>query len=425
MDLDDPNGAATTKLLWTEPVDVRITGLPASANVSLEARYVGWGAQATFQADANGNLDVATANATSGSYTGVDREGLVWSMAASTSDSDSGQDPYALRVYASVDGSMVASATLTRTIQTSDVTCTKVGDQGLVGYYCAKQGAPKVGGIVTFGGSEGGLGTGQALAEYYASLGYPSLGLAYFGTSGLPMTLTSVPLEYFQTAITWLEARPEVAPGKLAVVGGSRGGELALLLGATFPTVTAVVAVLPSGVSWGGSTFTGTTESPSWTYQGNPIAFVPYSGGQETKVTEPDGVVAYSDTAVFQQDLAAATSDQIAQASFKVENTNGPIMMIAAQDDQVWPSCDLAMIAMNRLTASGHAAAHGDTLDCYPNAGHNVTPFSLNVPTTTGMHSSVKEYGQYLALGGDPEGIAHAARDADDKTRAFLAANLE
>ncbi|MGH7283379.1 MAG: acyl-CoA thioesterase/bile acid-CoA:amino acid N-acyltransferase family protein, partial [Polyangiaceae bacterium] len=411
--------------LWTDPIDIRLSGFPASSDVTLTARYTGWGSSAVFHADGNGAIDLAVSAPSSGSYSGVDREGIVWSMTQSKSDTDTGADPYALRVTASVGDNQVASATLTRLVTTKDVTCAPVSDNGLVGYYCAKQGAPAIGGIVTFGGSEGGLGSGQGLAEYYASLGYPSLGLAYFGATGVPKELSEIPLEYFQTAFTWLAAKPEVNPEKIAVIGGSRGGELALLLGATFPQVTAVVAVVPSGVSWGAPDATGTQEVASWTYQGQPFAWIPYSATPEAKVTEPDGVVAYSDTPVFQAAMSAATSDQIAQASSKVENTNGPIMMIAAADDQIWPSCDLAKISMDRLMSSGHQAKYGDTLECYPDAGHNVTPFSLNVPTTSGMHSLTPEFGQILALGGTPSGIAHAARDSDDKTRAFLAKNLK
>lgn len=416
-----------TSALWTDKMDVRLSGFAPSTDVTVTARYTGWGATAVFKTDASGNVDLATASAESGSYTGVDREGLIWSMTASKSVSDTGQNPYSLRFSAALDATSdpIASATLDRPAMASDVTCSNVSDNGLVGYYCAKQGVSGVGGIVTFGGSEGGLGTGQVLAEYYASLGYPSLGLAYFGATGVPAELSQIPLEYFQTAFTWLAKQSGVDSSKLAVVGGSRGGELALLLGATFPNVSAVVAVLPSGVLWGAPTGVGNAEVASWTYQGQPLAWVPYGEGAETKISEPDGVTAYSDTPLFQQSITNATSNQLTQAATLVENTKGPILMFAAADDQIWPSCDLAKISMDRLTSAGHVAKYGDTLTCYSDAGHNVTPFSLNVPTTSAMHSSTEEFGEFLALGGTPSGINHAARDSDDQTRAFLAKNLK
>ncbi len=75
------------------------------------------------------------------------------------------------------------------------------------------------------------------------------LALAYFGLENLPPELYEIPLEYLETAIRWMSNQPTVNADRLAVVGGSRGGELALLLGATFPKLRAVVACVPSGVT--------------------------------------------------------------------------------------------------------------------------------------------------------------------------------
>ncbi len=55
-----------------------------------------------------------------------------------------------------------------------------------------------------------------------------------------------MPLEYFTKAIAILRAQPDVDPQRVYVVGGSRGGEAALLLGATFPQLmSGVVAFAP------------------------------------------------------------------------------------------------------------------------------------------------------------------------------------
>ena len=57
---------------------------------------------------------------------------------------------------------------------------------------------------------------------------------------------------------------------RVGVIGTSRGGELVLLLGATFPQVVAVVANVPSHVVWR----RGGTRS-AWTYRGEPLPAVP------------------------------------------------------------------------------------------------------------------------------------------------------
>ncbi|MEO8800931.1 MAG: acyl-CoA thioester hydrolase/BAAT C-terminal domain-containing protein [Polyangiaceae bacterium] len=423
FDVSGPAPIATTSMLWANALDIRVTGLPPGVDATATGRFTGWGAIETFTADAQGTIDLATAAPKSGTYDGADADGLVWSMTQSTSSDDPKSDPFALRVRVDVDGAEVANGTLERLASTPDVTCANVSDDGLVGYFCMKAGAAPKGAIVTFGGSEGGLGTGASQAQYFASLGYPSLGLAYFGATGVPATLENVPLEYFATAFAWVEKQPSVAPGKISVVGASRGGELALLLGATFPQVTSVVALLPSGLVWPGIGTDPNADVPAWTYQGTPLAYVKPSGFGTT-VKEPDGVTAYSETPAFHSSIAAATPAELDAATTHVENTAGPILLIGGASDELWPSCDLAKIASDRLTANGHTAKYGDVSVCYPDAGHNIDMFSLAAPTATAMHASQKVDGLLFALGGTPKGIAAAARDADNRMRAFFAKNL-
>jgi len=85
--------------------------------------------------------------------------------------------------------------------------------------------------VITLGGVGGGLREGGA--EALASEGFAAL--AYFGLEGLPRELVEIPLEYFARAIAWLKSQPEVDAKRIAVVGNPKGGELALLLGATYP----------------------------------------------------------------------------------------------------------------------------------------------------------------------------------------------
>jgi hypothetical protein len=99
------------------------------------------------------------------------------------------------------------------------------------------------------------------------------------------------------------------------------------------------------------------------------------------------------------------------------------VLMIGGFDDQLWGACNLSQYAVNLLVSSGHSDKYADSLLCYPEAGHNVISFELDLPTTEGMY--FLESGQYFALGGTPQGIASASRDADQKKRAFLAANLK
>jgi dienelactone hydrolase len=134
---------------------------------------------------------------------------------------------------------------------------------------------------VSLGGAGGGLSEGGA--ESFAREGFAALALAYFGLDGLPRELVEIPLEYFEGAIAWLKRRPMVDAGQVAVVGNSKGGELALLLGATFPRdVGAVVGYAPSAVVWQAMAFDrevyyGGPRSP-WAIRGEAVPFVPRRG---------------------------------------------------------------------------------------------------------------------------------------------------
>jgi hypothetical protein len=95
--------------------------------------------------------------------------------------------------------------------------------------------------------------------------------------------------------------------------------------------------------------------------------------------------------------------------------------MLASGDDQIWPSCRLSTIAMDRLTRLGHKDAFGDDLVCYPDAGHIVGVPGM--PTTDLGVVPLADH-TWLAVGGTAAGTARAARDSFERKRAFLAKAL-
>src|SRR5262249_22998714 len=117
----------------------------------------------------------------------------------------------------------------------------------------------------------------------------------------------------------------------------SKGGELALVLGATFPEVKAVVAYSPSGFVCQGNP--GSDRS-SWTFRGAPLPFY--------RVDPRRGAL---------QGFLDALQDPknaITSAAIPVERTRGPILLISGKQDTTWPSTPLADMVIKRLAASGH-----------------------------------------------------------------------
>jgi dienelactone hydrolase len=407
---------ATNKAFFGDIVIVRINGVTPHASVRLHAetmlRGTWWSSDTTFEANDKGEVDTSRDAPTSG-YEGVDPDGPLWSMTQRMEPNKAAERAIVFEAF--VDEASVATATLDRYLAPDGVTRLPVTDDGLVGAYYAQKDGKKHPTILSFGGSEGGLGGGEGAAMYWAGLGYTTLAVAYFADTGLPATLTNVPLEYFEKAMKWLDGRPEADATKLAVMGGSRGGELALLLGATFPRIKAIVARVPSGVVWGS---TGTPTDPAWTYMGTPFVSLPGSDtAMPTRFKDTDGKLLWESTPTFNAALDEATPEELEAARIKVEKTAGAVFMISGADDKLWPSCRLASIAWERLKRPN------DRNECYPGAGHYV-PAPGN-PTTQAHRTYHPGYKLWFALGGNAKDAAHASRDADKKLRTFLAETLK
>ncbi len=409
---------ATKRSFWGDEVAVRLRGLPPG-EVTVSASTGPYRAAATFRATADGTLDLSTTAPLSGSYSGVDADGLFWS-AVKRSDAV-GLADYPIAFTAEAGGKQLAAATLDRYWAPDGATVVQVKEQGLVGIFVAPKGAAARPALLAFGGSEGGLQSGQLLATYYASLGYSCLGLAYFGEPGLPQQLSKIPLEYFATALAWLKQRPEVDPARVGVMGGSRGGELALLLGASYADVKAVVATVPSGLIWAAAIAADPLPS-AWTQGGKELPYVPQSGVMPTVTTDASGQKIFIEAPMFLGDVKAASPDALDAATIRVEKTNGPVLLLAGADDQLWASCTLAAVAFDRLKSTGHQATHADDFQCYPEAGHSLgTP---GIPTTGSDKYYMTDYKMWMALGGTPAGTARAARESDTRIRRFLEKSL-
>lgn len=231
--------------------------------------------------------------------------------------------------------------------------------------------------VLALGGAGGGLSEGAA--ETFASEGFAALALAYFGLDGLPSELVEIPLEYFEGAIAWLQRHPMVDAGRVAVVGNSKGGELALLLGAAYPgEVGAVVGYAASAVVWQGIAFDrevyyGGPRSP-WALRGRSVPFVAWA--------RPGAAEMIRMTESFLEDRPISTRDfyeralrdetAVAAAGIPVEKIEGPVMLISGTDDRLWPSTRLSEMAIERLEAHDRPFPREHLR--YEGAGHMISP---------------------------------------------------
>jgi dienelactone hydrolase len=328
------------------PVSVMVRGLPANSTVTVTARATDnggatWTSSAQFKASSAGVVALDQPSLR-GSYTGRNAMGLFEVMTPTTHAAEpyfvEPLPGYDVTLQAEVKGRVVATGVAHR--QDPDavgVTKTDVRPATTHLYgelYRPAHGAGKHPAVLAFGGSEGGLAVAH-LAWELAAHGYPTLALAYFKEPGLPQQLANIPLEYFTHALALLRAQPGVDPHHVLVLGISRGGEAALLLGAHYPTlVNGVIAAVPNSLAYGGYP---DEREPAWTIGGQPVPTV----GVTTDTTH---------------------------SVIPVEKIAGPVMLTCGGQDRVIASCNNVDQIMARLTA--HHFGSPVTALHYPNAGH-------------------------------------------------------
>lgn len=344
--------------LLDQTVDVRVSGLRPGQRIALEAAtrdVLGkpWRSRLRFRASRNGVVDT---------HSGMR---LFWAMEPVRKTIPPpifipSVGPTKVIIRALTEEHSVAAAVLVRRAQTVNVSRADltVAQQGLAGAYFAPGPGPPRPAVLQLGGSQGSYG--YLPAALLASHGYPTLSLAYFKEPGLPKTLKNIPLEYFAKAVRWLAAQPGVDPNRILVYGASRGGEAALLVGATYPgLVHGVIACTPSADVYGAYPGPGY----AWTFGGQPI---PYA----------DPIPTW----------------QIA----------GPVLAFGGGRDLIWRSGFYVKEIVQRAREHGRPDILGRI---YPKAGHGVGFGIPNVP----IYGRVIKVGSvYLGIGGTPEANVRA-----------------
>ncbi|MBX7067615.1 MAG: hypothetical protein K1X28_10335 [Parachlamydiales bacterium] len=272
----------------------------------------------------------------------------------------------------------------------------EIREKGLVGTLFSK-GNPKAS-VIVLGGSSGGLS--ESRAEKLAEEGFHALALAYFGCESLPPRLNQIPLEYFEKAIELLSGISD----QIGLWGVSRGAELSLILGSLFPDrIHAIAALVPSSAVYGAF---DAPQLPAWLYQGKPVApNAPFSFlSSETGECEKSAICATPSFLHGMNDLEAFESSAIA-----VEKLKCPLLLISAEDDQMWPSAVFAGQIVDRLKK--HKSPIDVSHFAYPSVGH--------APSKgyAGLHPVLK---RWFAYGGSPEENAAAAVEWVEKSIFFF-----
>lgn len=418
--------------LLDEAVSIVVSGARAGSHIHVRLRNESLKAEssATFIANADGVVDVGRQAPIAGDYDTVDAAGLFWS-ARFDEGSDvvsmiaalSTLEPMTYTAFVRDEDGTEASEWFTRRLVAESIVRTTVRDGRVRGTLFAPRHATNVPGVIVLGGSDGG-NLWAFVAAMLAAHDMAALSLPYFAYDDLPTDLIGIPLEYFGEALQWLRARPDVGNAGVGVLGFSRGGEAALLIGATFPDVAAVVAMVPSGMSGGGisgTDFSAMTKS-AWTMGGTPLPLLPPPWDpvsmQEAQAAMASGKPFAARAGILR--AVEAGRARIEEVAIRVERTRGAILMMSGEDDQMWGSSELTAIAEDRLEAAAFPYPFEHLR--YPGAGHFAClPPNLPATSTSARHALVP---MALEYGGNARDNGAASADVWPRIVTFLQQHL-
>ena len=413
------------EVLQGEPVTTALTGLQPGQEVEIVAeRRLGgpepaiWRSNATFIADAGGRISLDASAATAGTYQGVDAAGLFWSMEPTDAPVPESWRNGEVRLTASVDAAPVATGMIHLIGALSTVEVEDVPGFPAARLYRLPGGRPRPV-IVVLHGADGGVGASRRYGGKLASLGYAVVGLPYYSPNWgdyapppeipeLPGSFIDIRIDQIAELRDWLRTRPDIDADRIALFGGSKGAEFALIAASRYPWITSVVAFAPSDVVWEGwglETLEAEGVRSSFSFEGQPLPFMPYVGFVDGLLAGPGN----ADLLRIHEDGRAAHPEREAAARIRVEDYPGAVMLVAGDADREWRSGWMA----RNVAASRASAGRDTTLLVYPEAGHDVGGDGW-APTAGGVARG----------GGTVQANASAQADAWPQVLAFLERTL-
>nr|WP_323372590.1 alpha/beta fold hydrolase [Xanthomonas campestris] len=259
--------------------------------------------------------------------------------------------------------------------------------------------------VITLGGSEGGIESADMYAAWLASHGFLAMSVAYYRMPGLPKDLVRVPIDPVSVAVDWLQEQSYVDASEIGVLGGSWGGTIAMAAASHDQRLHAVVSIVGSPAPFRGiqrdiapADFRAVDE-PGLTWKAKDLPVLPYLEDSR-----------------WLDEADATAQSALKAAMLPIEKINGPLMLLAAGDDRLGLSGEMAAVANRYLKK--HHRDEPDEIVYFSDAGHLISPFWQ---PTTYRH----DLGPHLQVGGTPTGYARADREGGAAVIRFLRSALK
>ncbi|OWF36219.1 acyl-coenzyme A amino acid N-acyltransferase 1-like [Mizuhopecten yessoensis] len=407
--------ASPKEVLVDETFILRVTGLGPEQRVTIRSVVAEDGmkfsACGCYVADSDGCIDVSVQPSLSGTYTGVDQMGLVWSMCQIPGQRPglrlfkkdvTTQQVLKFEVYTEhrtfdhlheVSVLPLSMTKVFRWYMSKDVKRLPVEVGNIRGMLFIPPGPGPFPGVLDLFGSAGGLL--EFRASLLASRGFVVLALAFFGYKDLPNHFTEVKnLDYFKEGAQYLNDHPYVQPGGIGIIAVSKGAEIAQLLAMHCPLVKAVVSI--NGIPY--------------------VTLLPYEHGDDVipVVSEYDiygGI--FSDEGLVTKFCYILDPAGL----FELWKTDVKLLSICSGDDCTVPP------ELQQLQYDSYPANKKQNIELvvYHGAGHLVEP-PYSPFCRTSLH---KIMGTNVVWGGNARDHAYAQEDSWKRILNFLRTNLE
>lgn len=424
------------------PLTIHISKLDPHAKTTLSVSTQDgmgrdWRASALFEADENGVIEVAKQAPLSGSYSGVDPMGLIWSMCPLQGELPAsmffpeGNKPLSLHFKVISGGKVQAEKIIDRQFLALDVEQEDVEQDGVAGRCYFPKGAGPFPAVMLCAGSSGGIRDQVGTAALLASHGFATFILAYFNYANLPKTLYEIPLETFRVGVQWLQKHPKVIANRIALLGASKGAEGVLAATAFLPDIPirALVAISPSAVVWQGIGRGKPEERPSWSLDGKPLPYLKLNAAKilpqfmlaklirRLRLGKLFPALVRTKLLPAYADVKKATT-AVKNATIPVEKIKAPLLLISGAEDRLWPSTWMSQQIIKRRRENHH---NEDQHLNYAHAGHTIRfPYQpVTIPWVSFPNSPMT-----LEMGGRPRANAEAFADSWQKTLHFLREHL-
>ncbi len=204
--------------------------------------------------------------------------------------------------------------------------------------------------IIVVGGASRNEATCVSMSGYLRRAGYNVLVLGFYLWKGLSKNLARIPVEYAERAVHWLKSTQGIE--KVAMTGASTGAGYTLVCASLIADITCVIPIVPFDyVMEGTSPQNKRLHCSVYTYKGENL---PYT---ETPMLDK-GMLNWFKMAAkakgygirrFMRFGYDYMSDSLnPESRIKVENMNADVLLLAAKNDDCWPS-DVAVPRMLKV----------------------------------------------------------------------------